>query len=45
MEWLSQNWIGLALAVAALVLLVRGFRSGGCCGNGSRRTNSQDDRE
>lgn len=35
MEWLSQNWIWLALAVGVVLLLSRGRHgamSGGCCG-------------
>ena len=29
MEWLSQNWIWLALGIGAFVMMSRG---GGCCG-------------
>lgn len=35
MEWLSQNWIWLALAIGAVWLLSRmrhGSAMGGCCG-------------
>ncbi len=35
MEWLSQNWIWLALAVGVVVLFSRGRHgamTGGCCG-------------
>ena len=33
MEWLSQNWILLALGIGAVVLMSRGGRAGGgCCG-------------
>ena len=30
MEWLSQNWIWLALGIGAIVMMSRG---GGCCGS------------
>lgn len=34
MEWLSQNWIWLALGIGAVFMMSRG---GGCCGgHGSR---------
>jgi hypothetical protein len=31
MEWLSQNWVWLAFAVAMVVMMRRGG-AGGCCG-------------
>ncbi len=34
MEWLSQNWIFLALGIGAIFLMSRGGRAGGgCCGS------------
>jgi hypothetical protein len=33
MEWLSQNWIWLALGIGALFMMSRGARGGGCCGS------------
>ena len=33
MEWLSQNWIWLALGLGAIFMMSRGGR-GGCCGGG-----------
>lgn len=33
MEWLSQNWIWLALAGFMLVMMVRRGGAGGCCGS------------
>ena len=32
MEWLSQNWIFLALGIGAVFMIIRGARGGGCCG-------------
>lgn len=33
MEWLSQNWILLALGIGAIFMLGRSVRAGGaCCG-------------
>ena len=31
MEWLSQNWIFLALGIGAIFMMSRGARGGGCC--------------
>jgi len=33
MEWLSQNWIWLALGVG-VILMMRHGGAGGCCGGG-----------
>ena len=38
MEWLSQNWIWLALGVGAVFMMTRG---GGCCGGGGHGTDSK----
>ncbi len=35
MEWLSQNWVWLALAVGVLLMMRHGGH-GGCCGGGGR---------
>jgi hypothetical protein len=33
LEWLSQNWIFLALGIGAVFMISRGARAGGgCCG-------------
>ncbi len=32
MEWLSQNWIWVALGIGAVFMMTRGARGGGCCG-------------
>ena len=39
MEWLTQNWIWLALGIGAVFMFSRGARGGrggrgGCCGGG-----------
>jgi hypothetical protein len=32
MEWLSQNWIWLALGIGVVFMMSRGAKGGGCCG-------------
>lgn len=36
MEWLTQNWIWLALGIGAVLMMRRGAHGGhgGCCGGG-----------
>ena len=34
MEWLSQNWIWLALGIGAVFMMTRGARGGGGCCSG-----------
>jgi len=44
MEWLSQNWIWLALAVG-VVLMMRHGGHGGCCGGGRSEGRKRPDGE
>ena len=41
MEWLSQNWIWLALGIGAVFMMNRG---GGCCGGHGGRDQGKADK-
>jgi hypothetical protein len=40
MEWLSQNWILLALGIGMVMMMRRGS-AGGCCGGGHGAADKQ----
>jgi len=35
MEWLSQNWIWLAVGIGVVMMMRHGGAGGGCCGGHS----------
>ena len=46
MEWLTQNWIWLALGIGALLMFRRGGQGGhgGCCGGGGHGGDGKGDK-